>query len=483
MSQNKAKKKIYLYVFFFFAVFSFWGKANASVIADQLTSSVTFTGADSPQNFINVCIPVSSTATLGYAQFILNGGSDEDVDSAITTFAWYPTSDCSGIATDEVAYPESYLFGNASSTAEYSPQTYDLTSLGLGLTGVGSIRFNISRTGGASCDAFSGSNCGSWGNISNVPFYIISDTESPPASLNTSIYSVSPYNLQIVSTSTSHTVQVTGRLSNSDLNDYSKLIIHIENSAKGFEQCADVICSQLDNNSVVLDFEYDLVTASPFNYSSTTQSLPIGKYYMKTSIVKGSTCLLGLCAFTTTIISTSTTFVVGTTTKIDDLKTDAIEYLNNLSNSGETFENCGISDFNLFLCGADLITWSFVPTPDAVSYITNQIYDMILVHFPIGYITDFVSIMSTSSVGTLQVFNATIPNGVVGAGSEISLDFTNALDYILYATSSYSEGQASTTETFFDFTNYYWKIFLYMGVFFYMLARIIKLRNHQKYDN
>jgi len=296
----------------------------------------------------------------------------------------------------------------------------------------------------------------------------------------TRISTIVPYNGQTLATSTHTTVGATGFLEYNDLNDYSVLEINIQNSNQAFLQCADVSCAGLSHGAISLDFEYPLLTATGFSYSSSTQTLPVGKYYVTTKIRKGSYCLFGYCAGMTTIVSTSTTFIISTTTKADNLKDNANEYLDTLTESGTTFEDCSVTSFDFFTCMSDLIAYAFVPTPDAIDYIKDQLYNGILTHFPLGYFTDFISIMATSSVGSLTVLDATVPTGVAGAGSNITLDFTGVLDFILYSTSTFSGETASSTVTFYDYTNTYWKIIVYLMAFFYILSRIIGKQFHPK---
>lgn len=218
---------------------------------------------------------------------------------------------------------------------------------------------------------------------------------------STRIDSVTPYDGELVATSTSHTIGATGNVSDNDWNSGSELKIHIENSNKAYQQCADVICSQLQIGAISLDFSYDIVVPAPFTYSSTTQSLPIGKYWVTTSIRKGSFCLLGACLSSREIFATSTTFTVATTTRADKLKDAVIEHLDGLSGTGGTFPNCSIGDFNLFMCGVDLIDYAFVPTSDAISYSINRLREGVLVKMPFGYATRFVHIVSNEATSTL----------------------------------------------------------------------------------
>jgi len=116
----------------------------------------------------------------------------------------------------------------------------------------------------------------------------------------------------------------------------------------------------------------------------------------------------------------------------------------------------------------------FVPDNFVFSTFIGDLHDNVLTHFPIGYITDFVSIISTSTIGTLTVLSATVPNGVVGTGSHIELDMTGVLDQFLNATTgTFTNSTASSTETLFEITNRYWKYILYILTLLYMLRRIL----------
>lgn len=228
----------------------------------------------------------------------------------------------------------------------------------------------------------------------------------------TKITSITPYDEQVIATSTSHTIGATGHLNAEDLNDYSALRIHIENSAVSYQQCADAFCATLANGALQRDFYYSLITATGFAYSSTTQGLPIGKYYVTTQIEKGDYCILGFCLSTVTVISTSTTFTVATTTKADKLKDSAKEYLDSLTSTNtNAFENCTIANFDLFLCGTDLITWSFVPTPDTISTNVELLRNDFINRVPIGYLTRTVNLFSATTTLALPAFNVPIRTG------------------------------------------------------------------------
>jgi len=341
----------------------------------------------------------------------------------------------------------------------------------------------IQRTG-----IVAGSTCTFRVTNSSADYYDTNATTNSDGTYGTpysNIDTVTPADGSVLATSTTYTVGATGQLVQDDLDSYSELQIDIENSAVSYSQCADVICSQFASNPISLHFRYSLLTASNFNYSSTTGRLPIGKYWVTTKIIKGSVCIFGYCASTQTITATSTTFVISTSTKADAIKGSVKDYISSLSQGGSDFSECGITNFNLLTCGQDLITYAFVPTSDAISYNLQILHDDILTHFPLGYITDLVTILSTSTVGTLVPIDATVPNGVVGAGASIHLDLTHVLDPYLNATTSrFNNSSASSTQTLYEYTEGYWEIFVIVSALLYMLGRILG-RNvtMKKHDN
>lgn len=396
------------------------------------------------------------------------------------TNAGFGTTGIWEVGTDHRINIDVFISGSANNPPGTAFRIYSLATLA-SLPGPGTytLFFCSGPYGGPGTDCFDGTWTyadASTNSGGQLTFYWDGSLPEPSdENLSTHIETVTPYNGEILATSTTHTIGSTGRISDEDFKDEnSYLKIHLENSAVSYEQCTSVICSDLARNAIRRDFSYELTTASPYTYSSTTQGLPVGKYWVTTQIKVGDWCLFGICATTRTLVASSTTFVISTTTKADDLKDNATEYLNTLTEGGTTFDDCSVTSFDFFTCMSDLITYAFVPTPDAIAYMTSSLHDQILVKFPIGYITDFVSIISTSTVGSLVVFNATVPNGIPGTGSTITLDLTGVLDpYLNATTSQFTNASASSTDTLFEITNEYWKKILYILAFFYMLSRIL----------
>jgi len=122
----------------------------------------------------------------------------------------------------------------------------------------------------------------------------------------------------------------------------------------------------------------------------------------------------------------------------------------------------------------DCILLLFIPDADYTAQKVGELTNTVTNSWPIGYITDFVQIISTTTVGTLIPIDAVIPAGIPGAGSTVTLDLTNVLDPLLNAsTSSFVNSSAPSTETFFEITNHYWEIVCYLLAVLYIIGRVM----------
>lgn len=100
--------------------------------------------------------------------------------------------------------------------------------------------------------------------------------------------------------------------------------------------------------------------------------------------------------------------------------------------------------------------------------------DNLKYRFPLGYVTDFVTIISTSTESSLVVVDATLPSVLPGGGAHIRIDLSHILDPVLNATSTiFNNASAPSTQTFYEITSHYWNIVLYLAVVFYIIARIV----------
>lgn len=127
-----------------------------------------------------------------------------------------------------------------------------------------------------------------------------------------------------------------------------------------------------------------------------------------------------------------------------------------------------VSGFN----GVNCLTALFIPSSAGITEQWNLLYNGFLTMFPIGYVTDFVSILSNSATTSIPVIDTTIPVGVVGAGSHIKLDLSHSIDYVLYAKAS-DYGFGTSTQSLYDITSYYWDLVVYALTGFYLIRRII----------
>jgi len=122
------------------------------------------------------------------------------------------------------------------------------------------------------------------------------------------------------------------------------------------------------------------------------------------------------------------------------------------------------------------VNWLVIPDEFVYNEFVGNIKDDMLTHFPIGYITDFYEIISTSTVGNLTVIDATLPSALGMGNANVHLDLTNVLDPILNATTSqFTNESASSTETLYTITNRYWSYLIYILAGLYMIGRIIPL--------
>lgn len=218
------------------------------------------------------------------------------------------------------------------------------------------------------------------------------------------IATVTPADGSLIATSTSYSIGSTGAINEVDFNDYSELEINLINSGD-IQGCFDAICDYYGGGvpfpTVNLTYHYPLTTASSYIYSSTTSGLPIGQYTMKTKIITGDFCFLGYCLGTRTVVASTTIFTISTTTKADAIRNDVTNYVKNLASTTVAFTNCGITDFDLFICGSDLITWAFVPTSDAMTANIDRIKEGILHHAPFGYVYRLVDLLSATTTTNL----------------------------------------------------------------------------------
>jgi len=117
----------------------------------------------------------------------------------------------------------------------------------------------------------------------------------------------------------------------------------------------------------------------------------------------------------------------------------------------------------------------FVPDGTKIKESFFFLKDTIETNFPIGYLTDFIRILNSSSTVPLVVIDATIPDAFpFGQGQHVTLSLDGVLDFVLYATTSiYTNESAPSGGTVLDITMEYWVKIVYVLTLFYIIGRIL----------
>lgn len=305
----------------------------------------------------------------------------------------------------------------------------------------------------------------------------------------TEIYYLDPSGRETVASSTSNTFYADLYLAEKDYQsgEYIELKYVRQQDLQAAVANQDLLWTTLTLNDTIT-YGYNFL-------STTTDSLGMdGVYYLKATLKKPTnwwqTTLNWINPFTTTeygiITSTTTTFVYGGKTAFDELIEDTQEVFNfDLASSTATEnikEACKLdTNWNI----KDCIKSLFVPNWPEIYPKMTDLKNGILNSFPIGYFSEFVTIMSTSTAGTLTVIDATLPSPLgLGSGHHIHLDLTGVLDPILNATTTiFNNESANDTRSLYEITVYYWKILVYVGAMLYVLTRIVGAGLMPRYSN
>lgn len=133
-----------------------------------------------------------------------------------------------------------------------------------------------------------------------------------------------------------------------------------------------------------------------------------------------------------TLVSTSTTFKIGTSTAVDVIQEYQAEYLETvLEQQGDPLAGCQFSWFDtaidfsltgaLMGCMTGLTMWAFVPSPMAVEQQFTDLREGFLARAPWGYGTRFYDIASSISTTSLPSLVITVPDDMPGSGAAIDL--------------------------------------------------------------
>jgi len=298
----------------------------------------------------------------------------------------------------------------------------------------------------------------------------------------TKFFSLNPMGGETIATSTENTLYTDLFLTEEDYvaDNYVKISYVRQQNLQSAVANQDLLWTH-----IILD---DIIT-SGYNFQSTTTGDlgAEGVYYFKATLLKPSSWWSSVLSwfnpFTNTnpdiITSTTTTFIYGEMTGFDKFVASSTESFDEfIASSTTSFEQvktaCNpISGFDLGVCISGLL----IPSQADISNAVNQFKDDISTHFPLGYFSDFINIISTSTTSSLTVIDAQLPEALGLGTPSIQLDLANSLDFILNATTSQFSNSSSTgvssTATFYETTSYYWEIIVYILTLFYLLSRLI----------
>jgi len=250
-----------------------------------------------------------------------------------------------------------------------------------------------------------------------------------------------------------------------------------------------VLPDVLDPNEILF-ITADIHSEGYFSYATTSVFLDSGNYRIEACLLRsyGDTIVNPL----ENIIANNTDcqshqFIVGEGTFVGNISQNSWQSLNGIFASTSATSTASLANqcnpissnvstlfLNTNFSTIGCLSFLFIPDSYLIQQSLINFKDNALTHFPIGYFTDFVDIITDNATSTLPVIDATVPNGVIGTGSHIRLDLSHSLDYVLNATSSqFNNASASSTETFYQITSRYWRYILYVLLTFYLLGRIL----------
>lgn len=311
----------------------------------------------------------------------------------------------------------------------------------------------------------------SWGSGTKLAMVFYDDELGDESYWSTSVYGYSPlYYNAIVGTYTASTTRFVSLDSPQNYEATSTAVTisgsyylnsadaDVIPSAFGFQPAVMVILTntEIATGTKVMYIPIDIADSVQF-FSTTTVLLDNSRYTLSQRLVGNNRETISDGTFQT---EPDLSFYQFTTGSFDP-------------ESGQNFDlsSCNVlSGFDASQCVYGLI----YPNPTVFSALFNQLKISYGRAIPIGYVTRFAEILTSTSSSALPVISATIPNGVVGAGSVISLDPNNALDFVLNATtSSFVNSSASSSESFYVITNRYWTNFISLLFVLYIVRRII----------
>lgn len=308
-----------------------------------------------------------------------------------------------------------------------------------------------------------------WSYNSGYPFYLISGGTTAPPDYRTRITDLQPSNAS--TTGNSVAFHMGAYINADDLGSIFKLRITLHNIDQNV-----LLLSAFSPSDIVL-YDADATTSGDFSFSTTT-IIGDGNYRLEATLQNTNNVVNyltgGISGYFGVIDRKSTQFTVNEGTFIGLISQQsygamgAIFASTTATSTAVLAQSCypfsGQFDTNKCLA------FMFIPDAGMVQDTLTNFKDNVALHFPLGYITDFITIMSTSTIGSLPEINLILPSALGLGTPSLHLALTGVLDPILNSTM----GNFSTsTETFYEITSYYWDIVIYVLLFFYLVSRIL----------
>jgi hypothetical protein len=316
------------------------------------------------------------------------------------------------------------------------------------------------------------------------PLYIIwTNGSGAPSDTSTHISSVTPENNAVISTSTPSggivSFNATGYLNASSTpNDFSgnSLGARVKWSAYSVTQAAtsaSVAGAFSPQGAGYTSYSDTLYGSASVDTSTSSPLMPYGRYNLTTSIVVPNQ-FFGIVTWgDTTLVSTTTTFYLGTSTPLDNLfyGTDGSPDLGTAlsggiiaTSSAALFAAC--SPNPLTFSFGDCMSIIFVPDWTQLTQVFTSLRDGMLSVWPIGYVTRFITIASgnaTTTLPSLVINFATAPPAIASITSSASLDLTPWND-LMGTTSMLSEATSTDSgRTFRQIVEPGWDIFVWVS--------------------
>lgn len=269
-----------------------------------------------------------------------------------------------------------------------------------------------------------------------------------------------------------------GYISPDDVGTFSRVRIVFHNIDQNV-----LLLPDLSNNDVY--FQNDLTNTSGYFSIASSTTLADGNYRIHAELQRAG--VSGILNFFSDGIYLDHQFIVGSSTFIGNISQNSFTQLQTIFGSttatttsalaftcSPVSNNVSTAFLNTTFNPIQCITFLLIPDSNYLNESIKSFKNQVSGHFPLGYLTDFINIMQSTTTIPLIAINATLPTNLPGGGSHITLDLTNSLNTMLNATTSiFTNESASSTETFYEITSYYWNIIVYILTGLYIISRVI----------